>query len=87
MKNTIVIGIHSGKYISLATYLKAWKVIRAMSEDTRRKTELKDSLTTWYAVSAQDCLNQYIAGVHDRINLRASEKCLISSMLKTPCHD
>lgn len=78
MKKTITIGIHSGKSIRLSTYLKAWRTLRAMTEEKRRNTELKDSLTTWWPVTAQECLQQYIDSVHDRINLRAEGKCLIA---------
>lgn len=82
MRNQILIGIHSGKQITLKTYLRAWKVLRSMSEDQRRTTELVDSLCTWYPVTAQECYRQYISGVHDRINLRMKGQCLISNMIK-----
>lgn len=65
-----IITINSGKKISLKTYIQAWKQLKNVPANKRETTNVKESLTTWYPVTVEECLKQYMDGVHDRINLK-----------------
>jgi hypothetical protein len=69
-----LIRIHSNKTITISNYISAWKTLKSMTKEEREKTQVKNSLCTWWPVSAEVCYQQYIAGVHDRINLKANKK-------------
>jgi|GEM_PF-6447669 len=64
------VQINNNKHITLANYLKAWKILKSIPKDKIDVIEIKESLTTWYPVTARECLKQYTDAVHDRINGR-----------------
>ena len=68
------IQINSQKKISVSNYVSAWKKLKSIPKDMREKITVKESLCTWYAVTAEVCYQQYITGLHDRINMATPNK-------------
>ena len=51
------------KTVSLGAYVRAVKMAKANPDQM-----FKTGLTTWWATSGAEILNQFRAGMHDRIN-------------------
>jgi hypothetical protein len=65
------ITINNNKTITLTNYVNAWKTLKAMPQEQRERTMVKESLSTWWPVTAEKCYQQYIHALHDRINKRS----------------
>lgn len=66
MKNFKTIYLSAtGKHISLAQYLKAWKMCIEFPDE-----EFKHGLCTWWPQKGKDIRKDFIEGMMDRINTR-----------------
>ena len=68
------IQINSQKKISVSNYLSAWKKLKSIPKSVRENITVKESLCTWYPVTAEVCYQQFLFGLHDRINLAIPNK-------------
>lgn len=66
------ITLPSKKRVSLGTYARAWKALRAMTADQRER--YIDYNWDWCMNDGNDILRQMRQGLHDRINQRGEAK-------------
>lgn len=55
----------TGRQVTLASYVRAVQKAKANPD-----TEFKHGLTTWWPTKGKDIVNQFIKGMHQRINER-----------------
>ena len=62
------ITLSGGLQVSIPDYCKGVRLAKA-----NLNREFKRGLTCWWPCSGQDIVNQFVEGIHDRINQKAHE--------------
>ena len=74
------ITLPGGNAVSLSTYVKAWKALRAMTADQRQAYQ--DFNWNWHSNNGNDILRAMRRGLHDRINARDCHFCRTEEVQK-----
>lgn len=65
---TRYITLGNGKQIGLSAYAKGWRACKASALGT----EFKHGLCTWWSQTREEILQDFMHGLHDRINIRGA---------------